>query len=108
MVNSIAKLGDILYPDTLIFKTQNSLSLANKKDLRISTSQVSALSHSTSTINILGIVLTKPIISDDPFDDFDPQDLGSLPSLFSDAFMTGFDIMKSEDNIIQPIAIYFE
>lgn len=108
MVNTIARFGDALYPETLVFQTKKSITLANKKDLRISTAQVSALSNSSNEISVLGIVLTKQADTENTVNYFNSGDLGGITNILQNAMLDGFDILHVDDNVIQPIAIYFE
>ncbi|MGO3468448.1 MAG: DUF6414 family protein [Weissella hellenica] len=107
-VNGFSKFVDTLYPDTVIFRTAESITLANKKDLRITPAQVSALSNASQSIHILGLVLTKQNDNLNNFGDFSADDIDKITGMLSSIMLSSFSILHQGDSIIQPIAIYFE
>lgn len=107
-VNGFSKFVDTLYPDTVIFRTAKSITLANKKDLRITPAQVSALSNASQSIHILGLVLTKQNDNLNNFGDFSADDIDKITGMLSSIMLSSFSILHQGDSIIQPIAIYFE
>lgn len=109
LLNGFANLADTLYPNTVLFSTDNSITLANKKNFRISTSQISSLSNAIHEIKIFGIVMSKQN-SDTTTDmsNFAPETINTIPNILSNVLLDSFNIAKQGTNIILPIAIYFE
>lgn len=109
LLNGFANLADALYPNTVLFSTENSITLANKKNFRISTSQISSLSNASHEIKIFGIVMSKQN-SDTTTDmsSFTPETINTIPNILSNILLDSFNIAKQGTNVILPIAIYFE
>lgn len=110
MIGKLAKFGRKLFPNTVLLSNDGYLAICSRDSMRISQSQLSFISDSKRNIKILATVLNvkdKVNINGD-IGDFQSVDLNIITPLFSELILGNFDLLKSNDRIIRPVAIYFE
>jgi hypothetical protein len=113
-LGALAKLGTKMVPDSIILLLDNATIYAEKKNFRMSSAQLSPLMSTNRPINVLGIVegfagsekmdmdnLTKPV-ADGNF-----ANIGSMVSSLSETMLTSLNIIKKDNRLIKPIAVYF-
>lgn len=110
MLNQLSIYGKKLFPNTTIFKISNAIVLADKNLLRNNEAQISGLTDSEREVKILGIVssIKEEVHSENNImEDFKPNQIGQIPSIFNEVVLSSFDLLKSGDKMIKPIAIFF-
>lgn len=97
-----------LFPDTVIIKTGDSISLCDKDKFRLSPSAMLPITLSSRPITIFGIVISKARANDVDMNG-GIFDILSKSSLFMpETILREMNIKKDGDYNIRPIAIYFE
>lgn len=103
-----------LYPNSMLIKTNNCLTIAKKNNFRMNEAQLSTLLLSNRKITIIGKI--ESIINDSDLDidqivtDISP-DISLISSFFPKlgfSLLNTMEIIKKDDRLIKPIAIYFE
>lgn len=118
-----------MFPDMSILKIENGAVFLENKNFRMNPAQRIMITHRTSKITVLGIV--EKVINkydlDDEEDDADNQDdkkadttgeqetesddgenFAEYASHFPLSMLGSFDMIKENDRLIKPIAVYFE
>lgn len=100
-----------IFPESILLKTKNALTIGETKNFRMNSSQLRMLSMSKRKIVILGKIESIAHKEDIDPNSLDDNGLNKITSLFS---VFGFYVMsmitdfKPEDRLIKPLAIYFE
>ncbi|RAN59841.1 hypothetical protein B8A46_05525 [Dolosigranulum pigrum] len=103
MCHKLGILGDVLYPNTCLFKVQNALCLCDKANLRINQSILSLLNQTTRDIHLLGIVMFKANNSSNI-----EENIFRLYTHIMNELLSNMGIHQVDDYYIRPIALYFE
>ena len=114
---AIRQLGNMLknlFPDSLLIKTNNALSIAEKSNFRMNEAQLKSLTLSKRKITVIGKV--ESIVSTEELNlvelantiEANPLSVTSLMSKFSFVVLSELGLIKNDDRLIKPIAIYFE
>lgn len=115
--SSIAQFGNLLnslFPDSILIKTNNALSIAEKSNFRMNTAQLKSLVLSKRKITIIGKIeslITEESLNLDAITnnlETNPALFTSLMPTFSFTILNTLNLIKKDDRLIKPIAIYFE
>lgn len=109
-LHKLSSYVESLLSDCTIFKLGKTLSICERENIRIPRSSLSLLNNSKRKATIIGIVASD-IEDNTNFDEFadDPnQLLAHGASTFINIVTSSFEITKSGDKFVRPIAIYFE
>lgn len=115
--NAIMQFGELLnkfFPNSMLVSTNNALTIAEKNNFRMNESQIKSLVLANRKITILGKI--ESIVHEDDLDINQITDkMAKRPALFTTLMprfsfftLSMFDLIKKEDRLIKPIAIYFE
>lgn len=109
-INVFSTFASVLFDDSILLKTNNSLSICKRKKLRLSKAQSSFENETVREITVFGVVSTTKSKThpNGSFGPFNTDDLDKVSSLLFDITLSNFNILSSGDKIIKPIAIYFE
>lgn len=114
---AMIKLSTILnkfFPDSLLITTNNALTIAEKSNFRMNEAQLKSLVLAKRKIKVIGkieSIVTNDILDEDQLTknvEENPTLLMSLMPKFSFSILHVFGLIKKEDRLIKPIAIYFE
>lgn len=113
--NSIEKAAqsfNLMFPDTSLISLSGAAVFAENKNFRMSPAQRLMLPKRNSKITVLGIVEENLSSSDINIDeDYDEESESNISDFGSQIPMSGlghFNLIKENDRLIKPIAIYFE
>lgn len=113
--NSIEKAAqsfNLMFPDTSLISLFGAAVFAENKNFRMSPAQRLMLPKRNSKITVLGIVEGSLSSSDINIDeDYDEESESNISDFGSQIPMSGlghFNLIKENDRLIKPIAIYFE
>ena len=115
--NVIMQFGELLnkfFPDSMLVSTKNALTIAEKNNFRMNESQIKSLVLANRKITVLGKI--ESIVHEDDLDINQitnkvakyPAMFTTLMPRFSFFTLSMLDLIKKEDRLIKPIAIYFE
>ncbi|CCI87614.1 DUF6414 family protein [Lactobacillus gigeriorum] len=109
-IDIFAKVNTVfntLFPKTTLIKTNNALTIADSDMFRINKTQLKFLSFSKNRkITILGRVQTK--LEEKDFDFPENTNISEILPRLGLIALQSLDLLKTNDAIIRPIAIYFE
>jgi hypothetical protein len=115
LMGYLADLGNKMLPDTMMVLLPNASVYAEKSNFRIATGQTGPLLASERKIHVLGVVESYAGNSkmdmdtlNNEFAKGDFSNIGSFISSFSENLLTDLGVIKSGNQLIKPIAIYFE
>ena len=106
-----ASYSEVLFPETILFKIGNSLSMCEKKNIRINNPILTFLSQTKRKANLLGIVIAKRDKKMMPAQGEQlPTEViaSAAPAIFTDIMLDSFELIDIGDYYIRPIAIYFD
>lgn len=106
-----ANYSNVLFPDTILFKIGNTLSMCTKNNIRINTPILTFLSQTNRKVNLLGIVLSKKSKNLAPKKGTQLESdiiASTSPAIFTDIILDSFGLIDIGDFYIRPISIYFE
>ncbi|WP_251855382.1 DUF6414 family protein [Enterococcus italicus] len=105
-----SKYASILFPDTILLKAGIFMSICNASKFRINIPILTFLSQTKRKISLLGIVIFRRDESLEPDDE--PMDADAIistgPAMFSDIILSNFNLIKTDDYYVRPIAIFFD
>lgn len=110
-VERFASFMSILFPDTLLTKTNNTFTLCAKKNIRVNVPTLSLYTLTKQHFKILGIVISKYEKSIVPKDGEQLESdyiVSATPTIFMDIMLDSFNMLKFGDYFVRPIAIYSE
>ena len=99
---------DKLFPDTILIKIDNTISLCDKSKFRLLRNHLSPLNSSTREVTVFGRVLSKVSENDTVIPTTSLEILSKASMLFPELVTSNFEIKKDGDYNVRPIAIYFE
>lgn len=99
---------DKLFPDTILIKIDNTISLCDKSKFRLLRNHLSPLNSSTREVTVFGRVLSKVSENDTVIPTTSLEILSKASTLFPELVTSNFEIKKDGDYNVRPIAIYFE
>jgi hypothetical protein len=102
------KVLDRLFPETILIKVGNTVSLCDKTKFRLPRNHLSPLNSSTREITVFGRTLSKVSQADTEIPTSSLEILSKASILFPEIITSNFEIKKDGDYNIRPIAIYFE
>ena len=114
---AIRQLGNMLnnlFPDSLLIKTNNALSIAEKSNFRMNEAQLKSLVLSKRKITVVGKIESIASASDINLAELantleeSPFSMTTLMPKFSFSVLSELGLIKNDDRVIKPIAIYFE
>lgn len=114
---AIRQLGNMLnnlFPDSLLIKTNNALSIAEKSNFRMNEAQLKSLALSKRKITVIGKIESIASSSDLNLAELantleeSPFSITTLMPKFSFSVLSELGLIKNDDRVIKPIAIYFE
>lgn len=114
---AIRQLGNMLnnlFPDSLLIKTNNALSIAEKSNFRMNEAQLKSLVLSKRKITVVGKIESIASASDINLAELantleeSPFSITTLMPKFSFSVLSELSLIKNDDRVIKPIAIYFE
>lgn len=110
IINKASKFADSILGGSIFIKSDNSLSLCKRECFRLNQGQLALLAESKRKINILAIVtaVKDEIHPEGISENFEVNDMNSIPSLFTDIFLSNFNMISEGDRILTPMAIFFE
>lgn len=107
-LGSFFQVLDDLFPDTLLVKVGDTVSLCNNDNFRFTPSTLSPINTSKREVTILGKVISKVSPEDRVMPD-EPLELMSKANVvMPEMLLNVMDIKKDGDYNLRPIAIYFE
>jgi hypothetical protein len=109
-LHKLSSYVESLLSDCTIFKLGKTLSICERENIRIPRSSLSLLNSSKRKATIIGIAASD-IENDINFEKFandSNQLLAHGASVFINIVTSSFEITKSGDKFVRPIAIYFE
>lgn len=110
-LHKMSQYLDELFPDSTLFKVNNTFSICTNKNIRVEKSQLGFMQLSDRKIKILGIVssVIDKTIPDD-FENLSESDqlIRFAPITIINIMLGSFNLISDGDSIIRPIAIYFE
>nr|UVY01675.1 MAG: hypothetical protein [Bacteriophage sp.] len=109
-LHKLSSYVESLLSDCTIFKLGKTLSICERENIRIPRSSLSLLNSSKRKATIIGIAASD-IDNDINFEKFandSNQLLAHGASVFINIVTSSFEITKSGDKFVRPIAIYFE
>lgn len=115
--NVIMQFGELLnkfFPDSMLVSTKNALTIAEKNNFRMNESQIKSLVLANRKITVLGKI--ESIVHEDDLDiNQITNKMAKYPAMFTTLMprfsfftLSMLDLIKKEDRLIKPIAIYFE
>lgn len=102
------KMLDKLFPDTILIKVGNTVSLCDKTKFRLLRNHLSPLNSSTREITVFGRILSKVSQDDTEIPTNSLEILSKASTFFPEVVTSNFEIKKDGDYNVRPIAIYFE
>ncbi|MGN8233194.1 DUF6414 family protein [Priestia flexa] len=98
-------LGDIV-----VLKSDNQVALIKKKFLRVSSEALSFRTDSSRKAKLLVRVIGKKSIvyGENNMPEFKPTDIAKIPNVMLDILLGAFEIIKKDDYLVTPIAVYYE
>lgn len=106
-----ASYSEVLFPETILFKIGNTLSMCAKNNIRINTPILTFLSQTKRKVKLIGIVIAKrnKKLVPEPGVQL-PTDIiaSQAPAIFTDIILDSFHLIEMGDYYIRPIAIYFD
>jgi hypothetical protein len=114
LITNFGKLLNNLFPNSILLSTNNALTIAEKDNFRMNESQLKSLVLANRKITILGKIesiisendLNSNLISEGLLNN--PVALTTLMPKFSFFLLSSFGLIKKDDRLVKPIAIYFE
>ena len=114
LITNFGKLLNNLFPNSILLSTNNALTIAEKDNFRMNESQLKSLVLANRKITILGKIesiisendLNSGLISEGLLNN--PVALTTLMPKFSFFLLSSFGLIKKDDRLVKPIAIYFE
>lgn len=114
LISHFGSLLNKLFPESMLISTNNALTIAEKSNFRMNESQLKSLILAKRKITILGKV--ESIIHEEDLDankitesvTNNPLEVINLMPKFSFYVLSALGLIKKEDRLIKPIAIYFE
>ena len=109
-INLLSRFAETAFTGSILIGLNNSLALCDKGYFRMNRSQLSMLNDANRKIYIFGIIVSvkKTVNTNGSVGDLAPNDLDKIPSIIIEIILGSFNILKSGDKFIKPIAIYFE
>ena len=109
-MHKAASFADNILGGSIFVQTSDSLSLCKRECFRLSQGQLTMLAESKRDLTVLGLVssIKEDTHIDGNFNDFKANDLNKIPSMFTDLFMSNFNLIHNDDRVITPIALFFE
>lgn len=115
--NLITQFGNLLnkfFPDSMLISVNNALTITEKQNFRMNESQLKSLVLANRKITILGKI--ESIIQGPDLDSVqiannmmnNPSSFATLMPRFSFFVLAALGIIKKDDRLIKPIAIYFD
>ncbi|GEM_PF-6366584 len=110
VMHKAATFADNILGGSIFVKTEDSLSLCKRECFRLSQGQLAMLAETKRDLTVLALVqsIKEETHIDGNFNDFKTHDLNKIPSMFSDLFLSNFNLVNSGDRILTPIALFFE
>lgn len=110
IMNKAASFADNILGGSIFIQTTSSLSLCKRECFRLSQGQLSMLAETKRKLTVLALVssIKDETHIDGNFNEFNPHDLNKIPSMFTDMFLSNFNLIYDGDRILTPIALFFE
>lgn len=110
IINKAATFADNILGGSIFVQTNLSLSLCKRECFRLSQGQLTMLAETNRKLTLLALVssIKENIHKDGVFSDFNTHDLNKVPSMFTDMFMSNFNLINKGDRVLTPIALFFE
>lgn len=109
MMNALKNIGEMtkeLFPNSILLKTHNSISIAQKNKFRMNGGQLRMLSFSKRKITVLGKI--ESVINETDFNYDDESEITQAMTKFSLNILHNLADIKPNDKFIKPLAIYFK
>jgi hypothetical protein len=109
-INKAATFADNILGGSIFVQTDSSLSLCKRECFRLSQGQLTMLAETNRKLTLLALVssIKENVHKDGNFSEFSTHDLNKIPSMFTDMFMSNFNLIKKGDRVLTPIALFFE
>lgn len=110
-VNRFGKFGNLLFPESKLFKFDDLIAICSNKHLRVNDENLNLYNLSNRKLTILCIVLAQ---SDERTKTQEGVQLdtrviaSSAPLFMMDIILTNLNILNPNDYYVRPIAIYFD
>lgn len=110
ILHKASVFADNILGGSIFIKSNQSLSLCKRDCFRLSQGQLAMLTETNRKINVLAIVssIKERTHKDGKFDELKTHELNKIPSMFSDLFLSNFNMINEGDRILTPIALFFE
>lgn len=110
IIHKATSFANSILGGSLFLRSDDSLSLCKREHFRLNEGQLAMLTESKRKINVLAIVSGKKekTHKNGMFDMLDSHELNKIPSMFTDVFLSNFNMIRDGDKILTPIAIFFE
>lgn len=99
---------DKLFPDTILIKINNTISLCDKNKFRFLRNHLSPLNSSTREITVFGRILSRVNGDEAAVPSQSLELLSKASTIFPEIITSSFNIKEDGDYNLRPIAIYFE
>lgn len=108
-VHAFGELGNAIFNDSVLVRGENYNAYCERKHFRLNKIQLSMLQNNTRSGTILGVLENRTRLIDNPFsgDDISGKDLAKIDSYFLNTILSNFNLLKDNDFMIKPLAIYF-
>ena len=97
-----------LFPDTILIKVDNTISLCDENKFRFLRNHLSPLNSSTREVTVFGRILSKVSENDTELPTDSLELFSKASTLFPEIITSSLNIKKDGDYNIRPVAIYFE
>ncbi|MDY5628885.1 hypothetical protein [Limosilactobacillus coleohominis] len=114
LISQLGTLLNKLFPESMLISTNNALTIAEKSNFRMNESQLKSLVLANRKITVLGkiesIVHDQDLNVDSIIETIatNPSSITTLMPKLSFNTLSALNLIKKEDRLIKPIAIYFE
>lgn len=108
-VHAFGKLGNALFNNSVLIRGKNYNAYCERSHFRLDKVQLSMLQNNPREGTILGVLENKTHLIENPFDseDITGRDLAKIDTYFLNTVLSNFNLLKDNDFMIKPLAIYF-
>ncbi|OJG65794.1 hypothetical protein RV07_GL001381 [Enterococcus malodoratus] len=111
LVNRFAAFGQLLYPDSILIRIDDTLSILDKKNLRVNSPTLSAMGQTKRPLKMIGIVMSKRnknIIPEEGVQLESDIIASSTHSIFTEIILDSYNLLEDDGYFVRPIAIFFD
>lgn len=110
IINKASSFANEIFDNDIIICGEKLLMICKRSNFRMNKAELSFLTESSRKIKIIGrvIAIQSTIHPTGDFNEIKENELNKIPSIFHDVFLSSFGMLKSNDRILRPIALFFE